>query len=276
MINEPRVPLCRLFALSLCMACLLALAACGQAAQGTLEFRANGEDFVRQGFVSKDGWMIAFNHLYVTLDDLTAYQSDPPFDPDAGGVPMATTTIALDGPVTVDLAAGGPDAAPVLAGTTPAPIGHYNALSWSIVPAAEGEAAGYSLVIDGTATRDGVTIPFILRLDEQMAFTCGDYVGANRKGILEPNQNADVEATFHFDHLFGDGAAPPDDSINTGALGFDPLAALATAGSLDIDQAGLQAGLSPDDYALLVSILPGLGHAGEGHCATQQQTAADQ
>ncbi|MGB3613727.1 MAG: hypothetical protein WBA10_08035, partial [Elainellaceae cyanobacterium] len=40
---------------------------------GTLEFRANGEDFVRQGFVSKDGWQMDFDHLYVTLSELKAY-----------------------------------------------------------------------------------------------------------------------------------------------------------------------------------------------------------
>jgi len=58
---------------------------CGGAAEkGTLQFHANGEDFVRQGFVSKDGWAITFDHVYVTLADATAYQSDPPYDPHAG------------------------------------------------------------------------------------------------------------------------------------------------------------------------------------------------
>ena len=31
--------------------------------EGSLVLVANGEDFVRQGFVSKDGWSINFEHL---------------------------------------------------------------------------------------------------------------------------------------------------------------------------------------------------------------------
>ncbi|NJK81723.1 MAG: DUF4382 domain-containing protein [Chloroflexaceae bacterium] len=252
---------------------LVGCAAPPSAAQGTLEFRANGEDFVRQGFTSKDGWSITFNHLYVTLDELTAYQSDPPFDPEEGGTPAATVSVVLDGPITVDLAEGGPDAEPVLIGAQSAPAGHYNALSWSMVPATEGPAEGYMLVIDGTATRADETVAFVLRLNEALTFTCGDFVGDTRKGLLAADDTADIEATFHFDHLFGDGAAPADDDINTGALGFDPLAALATDGTLQIDQTELEQQISADAYALLRSILPGLGHTGEGHCATEAQAA---
>lgn len=35
---------------------------------GTLVLVDNGEDFIRQGFVSKDGWQIDFDHAYVTLN----------------------------------------------------------------------------------------------------------------------------------------------------------------------------------------------------------------
>jgi hypothetical protein len=91
-------------------------------------------------------------------------------------------------------------------------------------------------------------------------------VGDDRKGFLDADGTADLEATFHFDHLFGDGEAPPEDEINTGALGFDPLAAIAEGNTLDLDQAGLEAQLSPADYDRLMGILPSLGHVGEGHC----------
>ncbi|WP_353736712.1 hypothetical protein [Moorena sp. SIO2C4] len=33
------------------------------AGNGKLQFRANGEDFVRQGFVSKDRWQISFDRV---------------------------------------------------------------------------------------------------------------------------------------------------------------------------------------------------------------------
>jgi hypothetical protein len=60
---------------------VMVLAGCPGKATGTLEFYANGEDFVRQGFVSKDGWSIQFDHVYITLDGIAAYQTDPPYAP---------------------------------------------------------------------------------------------------------------------------------------------------------------------------------------------------
>lgn len=233
---------------------------------GELILRANGEDFVRQGFVTKDGWRIDFDHVYVTLADVTAYQSDPPFDAKAGGKPEAKEAVNLSEPVTVDLAAGDEQVEPVLIETLTAPAGRYNALAWQMVPAAGGPAAGQTFWIEGTAAKADETIDFTVKLDPTLSFVCGDYVGETRKGILEPSGTADLEATFHFDHMFGDGEALPDDDINTGALGFDPFAAIAAGNSLDIDMAGLKSQLSPADYDKLINILPSLGHVGEGHC----------
>ena len=56
--------------LALLMAILLGGCA-SKPEQGTLAFQANGEDFVRQGFVAKDGWTIDFDHVYVTLAEVT-------------------------------------------------------------------------------------------------------------------------------------------------------------------------------------------------------------
>jgi hypothetical protein len=236
------------------------------AAAGSLTIRANGEDFVREGFVTKDGWEVSFDHVYVTLAEVTAYQSDPAFDAEAGGTPEAETQVALEEPTTVDLAEGDEAADPILVTTLEAPAGQYNALSWKLVPAATGPAADYPLVLQGTATKDGETVDFTLKLSPTLGFVCGDFVGDERKGILAAGEEADLEATFHFDHLFGDGEAPPDDDINTGALGFDPLAALASDGVLEADSDRLEADLDPADYAKLLGILPSLGHVGEGHC----------
>lgn len=241
--------------------------AAGSDGSGTLEVRANGEDFVRQGFVTVDGWTMSFDHLYVTLDEVTAYQSDPAFDPTVEDAPTAEVSLAWEEPVTVDLAAGDETAEPILVGSQEAPAGRYNALGWKIVPAPEGPAAGYGLMLQGTATKDGQDIAFTLQLDQPLRFICGDFVGDDRKGILADGETADLEATFHFDHLFGDGEAAPDDEINTGALGFDPLAALAQEGTLTMDGTDLEQRLSAEDYGKLLSILPSLGHVGEGHCA---------
>ncbi|MGF1524734.1 MAG: DUF4382 domain-containing protein [Leptolyngbyaceae cyanobacterium] len=233
---------------------------------GELEIRANGEDFVRQGFVSKDGWQIDFDHVYVTLSEVTAYQSESAFDPDTEELPQAQNIISTDQPITVDLAAGDETADPVLVETLTAPPGRYNALSWQMTPADTGPAAGYPLMLQGQASKAGETIDFTLKLSPTLQFVCGDYVGDDRKGTLAANDKADLEATFHFDHLFGDGEAPADDAINQEALGFDPLAAVAEGDTLDVATEELQSRLSAEDYALLINILPSLGHVGEGHC----------
>lgn len=241
--------------------------ASGGEESGTLLIRANGEDFVRQGFVSKDGWEISFDHLYVNLVEPTAYQTDPPFDPDRGDELQAKAEANLGKTVTVDLAEGDENAEPILVGEMSAPAGQYNALAWKMQPATDGPAAGSTLMLIGTAQKDGETVNFNIQLDPEYAYTCGEFVGDERKGILAAGETADLEATFHFDHIFGDGEAPADDPINTGALGFEPLAAVATDGSLDVDMATLKEQLSAEDYSLLEETVAGLGHVGEGHCS---------
>jgi hypothetical protein len=239
---------------------------------GTLELRANGEDFIRQGFVSKDGWAIEFDGVYVTLAELTAYQTNPPYDPTADTELQATEQVTVAEPKTIDLAAGDENAEPILIEQVEAPAGQYNALSWKMVPAASGPASGYPLVLQGTATKDGQTVDFTLKMSQELAFRCGEFVGDERKGILEPDANAQLEATFHFDHLFGSAELPADDALNTGALGFEPFAAIATDGKLDADTQTLEQNLAEEDYGKLIEILPSLGHVGEGHCAETQLT----
>jgi len=249
------------------MVLTILLAGCGSEAVGTLQFKANGEDFVRQGFVSKDGWSINFDHIYVNLADVTAYQTDPPYDPHDAGEIEADVEVELDGSYTVDLAEGGEDAEPILVGqVVDAEVGHYNAISWEMVRATSGPAAGYSLVIMGAAVKGNQTIDFTINIEEEYGYACGEYVGDERKGIVEEGETADVEMTFHFDHVFGDVEAPMDDHINVGAIGFDPFAATAENGRVDIDLAGLQAEIAANDYQTLVETLPTLGHVGEGHC----------
>jgi hypothetical protein len=232
---------------------------------GTLQFRANGEDFIRQGFVTKDGWSMTFDKVYVTLENITAYQADPPYDAHEGGTIQATVTAALDGVHTVDLAAGDENAEPVLIGEQQVVAGRYNALSWEMVPApADSPASGAVIMLQGTAEKEGETIDFTIKLDQPSTHTCGDYVGDERKGIVQAGDTADIEATFHFDHIFGDAETPLDDSLNTGALGFDPLATLATDGVLEADMAMLKETLSTENYEKLANAH--LAHVGEGHC----------
>lgn len=240
---------------------------------GTLIIRANGEDFVREGFTTKDGWEIEFDNVFVSLADITAAQTDPPFDPEAGTELQAKAEVKVKGTQVVDLAEGDASAEPIPVVELEAPAGRFNALAWRMVPADSGPAEGYTIWMQGTATKDSETVLFTIKVNEELAFTCGDFVGDDRKGILTAGNTADLEATFHFDHLFGDGGAPAADNINTGALGFDPLFALAQGGVVDVDSAALQAGLSEADYITFLSILPSLGHVGEGHCEEVKLTS---
>ncbi|MEB3342733.1 DUF4382 domain-containing protein [Okeania sp.] len=233
---------------------------------GTLQIRANGEDFVRKGFVTKDGWTIAFDKLYVNLAEVTAYQTDPSYKAETGEKPEATEKVIVTETKTIDLAEGNETAETILVSQISAPPGHYNAISWKMPKAIDGPVKDYSLLMTGTGTKNGQTIPFTIKIDQELEFTCGDFIGDERKGILLPGETAELEATFHFDHLFGDNSVAPDEEINTGALGFAPLVAIATAGKVDVDMAQLKNQLSPADYQKFMGILPSLGHVGEGHC----------
>ncbi len=202
-----------------------------EAGEGTLVVRANGEERARDGFTTKDGWSLDFNHVYVSLADINAYQTNTLFDPTvSNGMPEAMVThcvadlceIAIPGPTVVDIAAAAKDGETVLVGEILAPAGQFNALSWQMPAATEGPAQGYSILMEGNATKNGKTLPFTLGIQEELAFVCGDFIGDGRKGILTAGSVADLEATFHLDHLFGESKAPADDDINTGSLGFEP------------------------------------------------------
>lgn len=228
---------------------------------GTLVVRANGEDFVRQGLESKDGWTIAFDQLEVNFGVVTAYQSDPPFDAQGKAAIAAQSEVRIEPTGTVDLAAGDETAEPIVVGEVKAAPGRYNALAWTL-----GAADAPAMRLVGTAAKDGQTVAFQIDLDRPLGFECGDYVGDQRKGILQAGQTADLEATFHLDHLFGDGTAAADDEINTGALGFDPLAAIATNGQLQTSLSQLATQLDAANVKRLNEIVPNLAHVGEGHC----------
>ncbi len=230
---------------------------------GVLQFKANGEDFVRQGFVSKDGWHIQFDHLFVTLAKVRAYQTNPPYQPEAGELTTSNAMVGLAGAYTVDLAAGDENAEPILVGeSADIPAGYYNAVSWEMV----NDDDGYTLVLVGTADKDGETVAFTIRNEFPYDYSCGAYVGDERKSIVQAGGTADIELTFHLDHVFGDAELPADDDLNMGASGFAPFAVLAEDGQVDVDMADLEAALSAEDYQLLVDTLFTLGHVGEGHC----------
>lgn len=243
--------------------------------EGTLNLVANGEDFVREGFVTKDGWTISFDRLDVNLAEVTAYQMDGAFEP------TPTDTLdslndqekvsLVDTPQVVNLAEGEADAAPILVTNAEVTSGFYNAVAWKIDTAEDNSPlAGKTMVMQGTATKDNRVVNFDISLNRPIQYLCGEYVGDERKGFVQAGKTGEVETTFHFDHIFGDGKTSADDDLNVGALGFAPLAQLASGDRLTIDDATLSQQLSPEDREKLTKAVIGLGHVGEGHCAVIQ------
>jgi len=217
------------------------------ATAGSLTLFASGEDLATEGFaapkLTRDGWALEFTRILATFDRITAFQTDPPFMAD--GPAIAGTAVALAGPFTVDLVDADARDLVELA-TVHAPEGHFNALAWALVPATGGEAAGYSLVLEGIARRDGQEVAFALATADSVMHACGEYVGDARKGFVTAGGAAELEITLHLDHLFGRADKPADDPMNLDAPGFAPF---ASGGRHALSLDGLH-----------------LGHVGEGHC----------
>ena len=231
---------------------------------GILKLTANGEALVQEGLVSRDGWAIAFDHVYLTVEDVIVSQQK--------GTPSKTTeattqTVSLvSDPITVDLVTPQEESRLVLVETQTVPVGYYNDLDWSITPTAESGAKQSGLRLIGTATKENQIIAFDLNLTPEHRYTCGAFIGDSRKGFVAENDPGEVEMTIHMDHLFGDGSLPADEAINQDSLGFGPFAAIAQSSTLVMDQDDLQADLSAADYDTLSTALLDMGHVGEGHC----------
>ncbi len=234
---------------------------------GELGFTANGEDFVRSGFVSNDGWHITFRHLYVTITDVTAYQTDPPYDPHSGSEIIGDVMVELNGVFTVDLAEGDDNAEPILLGILEdVPAGHYNAISWSMIPCEEGPSKGYSVYIDAQAEKGNQSYNVSFGFETGYRYSAGEFVGDTRKGFVTPGESSELEMTFHFDHIFGDIDQPADCDLNMMAIGFEPFAALMQEGTVQENLASLSEKLPEETYTKLLEVLCTLGHTGEGHC----------
>lgn len=232
--------------------------------KGKLSLIANGEDFIKEGFVAKDGWRVDFTKVNVTVDKITAYQTDPPFNAEKDEkMAISAKIVLLDTPTTVNLAADNR----ILVAQVEASPGFYNALSWQIATA--GPAENNTILLAGKAEKNERKINFAIALKKPVQYTCGEFVGQDRKGFLTPQGKADLEITFHFDHLFGDGEKSSDDKINLTALGFAPFANLAENGAIKADMTTLKNKLSAREYQKLERSLTSLGHVGEGHCAKQ-------
>ena len=232
---------------------LLSQAASAQTGTGTLQFQANGEELAIKGFkapkLTKDGWTLKFSNIYISVADVTAWQSVPSYNAEKGGEIAAKVKAGLPGRHVLDLVKGAGKDGLVRAGQVQAPAGHYNALSWKMVKAESGPAAGYTTVFVGKASKGGKTVPFQLVSNEEVTYRCGEYVGDERKGLLKAGGKGNAEMTFHLDHIFGNAELGAGDALNKGAIGFEPF---AKGGKQSIALKGQH-----------------IGHSGEGHCNVQ-------
>ena len=239
--------------------------------KGRLTLVANGEDFVRQGFVSKDGWDVNFDRVYVNFGDAVAYSSASSFEPQKGdtknNIDYQSKVDFLTESTTTDLAEGDEEAEPIVVKQAEVKDGFYNALSWKIATADTNSAiAGKTMMLTGQAVKDGETIDFSLSFNRPTEYVCGEFIGDERQGIVAADTPGTVEATFHFDHIFGDINTPPNDALNQDAVGFQPIAELASNGTVNLEDSDLAEQLSARDYQKLIEAVSGLGHVGEGHC----------
>jgi len=133
--------------------------------------------------------MITFDNVYATLAAVTAYQTDPPYDPQQTTAELkAKQQVSLAQLQTVDLKTTSDKT--VLVGEAKAPAGNYNALSWKMVKLSEGPAKGYPLLLKGKATKAGKTVDFTLKVGQELAFACGDFIGDDRKGTHKAGDKA--------------------------------------------------------------------------------------
>ena len=231
---------------------------CKKERGGSIIFTANGEDFIRNGFVDRNGWNIHFDRVYVNIVNPTAYNND--------------LNSILEGSHMVDLAEGDENAAPIILGKTEnVKPGNYQSLKFSIKKSDRPEHRGASIIMIGNAEKSGKKVDFTIRLNEELDFDGREgYVGDEIKGIVKIGEQASVEMTFHFDHIFGDIEAEKDDHINTGSVGFDYFYAYAKDERVDVSQEETK---SNPEYAKLVKAIWTLGHLGEGHCEALNQTS---
>jgi len=221
---------------------------------GNILFTANGEEFIVSGLVSKDGWDIQFENVLVNISSPEAYNP---------GQPELKTV--LEGHHLVDLKKGTSNKPEVTIGITAnVEKGNYQSLKFSLKQMESGEYAGYSIVLKGSAKKDNINIPFLIKLDEELTFDGREgYVGDHIKGILQPGKTTDVEMTFHFDHIFGNSDAGDESHVNSESPGFEFFLSYMKDNKIDVNQEMTK---SNRQYEKLILGIETLGHLGEGHC----------
>jgi hypothetical protein len=203
---------------------LLGLTACGEGT-GAVTFTTYGEDYIEKqipaatgnaaGFV--DGWTVRYSKFLVTLGEVKVSSRDE--------------TAAQQGQAKVfDVHKAGPV---VVESFEDLPAKEWDEVSYAIAPAPQAvagnadaldmtrmSAEGYSVYVEGTATKGAVTKRFNWGFTTNTLYERCESpdLGA---GVTVPSEGEEtVELTLHGDHLFFDDLQSPDAKMR-----FDALAA---------------------------------------------------
>lgn len=211
-------------------------------------FKANGEEFIRKGFIDKNNWHLTFTDVFVNLTNINA-------------VSESGKKIELHGNFWINLLDGSDDLIEIAKVTNVNP-GNYKDLQFSVSPQ-NNKCPNCSMLIKGTATKDNKKVKFTIKINESILWDAPDgYVGKTIKGIVTNKKDGEEEISFHFDHLFGDVTASKDDHVNTNSVGFDYFMQYEKNNSIDISQDAL---IKDKEYEKLIKAIWSLGHSGEGH-----------
>jgi hypothetical protein len=274
---------------------LLLLVACGSSdptstgGSGTIRVTTWGEEYIEEqipaggdgGFA--DGWSVAYDRFLVNVAHFSVRSS--------GG----DTAGEMQGAVLFDHTA--PGAKPVVT-FTDVPAGTWDRVGYEIPPVTEDTelgpgataedrsamaAAGYSLYVEGAATKGDVTKTFAwgFAMGTRYESCESEQDGKLEVGlVVKAGGTTSVDLTIHGDHPFYDRLqASPDPAVRT-SLRFDALAAAdadadgevtlaeLAAAPLDVflyDSSGLGGG---DFRAFVTSLARTVGHyRGEGECS---------
>jgi hypothetical protein len=239
----------------------LGLAACGEG-KGTITFTTYGEDYIEKeipaatgneaGFV--DGWTVKYSKFLVTLGELKVSTHE---ETAAEQRQAKVFDVHKPGPVVVET-------------FTDLPAKDWDHVEYAIAPQQDAvagnadaqdvammKAQGYSVFVEGTATKGAVTKRFAWGFATNTAYEHCEAPDLG-EGVTVPDGGEEtVDLTIHGDHLFFDDLQSPDAKMR-----FDALAAADKLGITGADGEILLEELAAVDLTELPSGQYGTGGAG--------------
>ncbi len=237
--------------------------------EGTVAVTIWGEEFIEEGIPAAelaDGWAIHFESFVVTVGGITA----------AGQSFADAQTFDLTRPGPLPVASGAATSGAI------EPVGYSllvadnNTTNVNVDTATFDElvAQGWSVYVEGSATKDGSTITFSWGFDVSV-----DYIGCHATDSVPKGDTGTTQLTIHGDHLFYESLVDHDAGLAFGVLAdadadgdgeVTPaeLAAVSGVDFLALDHYNVPAGSNIDNlWDYLAGQIATLGHIdGEGHC----------